>query len=111
MTQPFESPVYRKWIRWQECVVCAKLRGLGVRLEFRHPVLGVVECAHVGDHGKGQKCSDLETLSLCAWHHRIAPDSHHVLGARFWSHHRLNRQELIDQFQKDFYADEGARVA
>lgn len=106
MSQLFESPVYRAWIRTQECVVCAKLRLFGVRLQFMGVIAtGVVECAHVGDRGKGQKCSDLETLPICDWHHRLARDSHHVLGRNFWQHHNLDRAELIARFQQDFYAE------
>lgn len=106
MSEPFESAAYRAWIRTQECVVCAKLRAFGVRLVFSGlTAFGIVECAHVGDRGKGQKCSDLETISLCDWHHRLAPDSHHVLGTRFWMHHNLNRGELIERFQQDFYTE------
>lgn len=103
---PLEWPVYRAWIRTQECVVCAKLRAFGVRLVFSGlTALGIVECAHVGDHGKGQKCSDLETLPMCDWHHRLAPDSHHTLGPAFWRLHHLDRFELIERFQQDFYAE------
>lgn len=84
--------------------MCAKLWTMGVRIQFfALPGGGAIEAAHVGDHGKGEKCSDLETLPLCRWHHQVAPDAHHVLGPKFWAHHGLNRGALIEQHQQDFY--------
>jgi len=101
-----ESPVYLVWIRTQPCVVCDKLRQMGVVLTLNgRTALGIIEAAHVGDRGKGQKCSDLETLPMCDWHHRIGPEAHHVLGRRFWEHHGLDRSALLDQHQRDFFAE------
>jgi len=53
------------------------------------------EAAHVGDRGLGQKCSDRETIPLCAEHHTQGRDSYHKLGKKFWEHHGLDRFELI----------------
>ena len=104
--EQLEHPLYRRWIRTQECVVCAKLRLFGVRLVFSGlTALGIVECAHVGDRGLGQKCSDLETIALCDFHHRISRDSYHVLGKRFFEHHNMDRAELIARFQQEFYTE------
>jgi hypothetical protein len=38
------------------------------------PCEGVVEADHAGRRGLGQKCSDLETISLCTLHHRQRTD-------------------------------------
>ena len=106
MSEPFASPVYLQWIRKQPCVVCAKLFLMGVRLTFDgRTAWGGVEAAHVGERGLGQKCSDLEAIPLCDWHHRIGPEAVHVLQVRFWEHHGLNRAEVIEHHQRDFYAE------
>jgi len=83
---------YREWIRTFGCVVCWG--------RLTQPIESVprnIECAHVGERGFGQKCSDYETVPLCAHHHRINADSHHVLGKRFWEVHKLDRDALIAQ--------------
>jgi len=59
-----------------------------------------VEAAHVGEHGLGQKCSDRETVPLCATHHRTGKDSHHVLGKKFWAHHGLNRDAIVKDLNR-----------
>lgn len=60
------------------------------------------EAAHVGQRGLSQKCSDRETIPLCAFHHRTGPESHHRLGKLFWKHHGLDRYELIRELQSQF---------
>ncbi len=91
---PVKDPAYLEWIRTQPCCICERL---GVLQE------GSTEAAHVGDRGLGQKCSDLEALPLCAWgHHRVGPYSIHVLGKRFWAHHGLDREALIQDYNWKF---------
>lgn len=98
---------YLRWIRTFPCVVCLQwwIKGTIQTLDDAltwcvhgsgYPAWeGPTEAAHVGQHGISQKCSDLETIPLCAQHHRTGKDSHHVLGKRFWEHHGLSRVELI----------------
>jgi len=89
------DPVYCRWIRTQPCVVCSKW---GLRMQG---YAGFVECAHVGMRGLRQKCDDRETIPLCVWHHRTGPHSVHA-GKGFWSHWKLNRYELIAEFNRRF---------
>lgn len=77
------SKPYKAWIASLPCVVC------GTRKD--------VEVAHVGARGMSQKCSDFETLPLCVAHHREGPEAHHVLGKKFWDHHQLDRDKLIQE--------------
>jgi hypothetical protein len=53
------------------------------------------EVAHVGSRGLGQRCSDRETVPLCVEHHRTGKEAHHVLGKRFWEHHRTDRDTVL----------------
>ena len=34
-------------------------------------------------------------IPLCGYHHRIGKDSAHVLGEKFWAHHKLDRDVII----------------
>jgi hypothetical protein len=77
---------YRAFIRRQACICCGSQKW--------------IECAHVGPRGLGQKCSDYETLPLCPAHHLQGPQSHHVLGKRFWIIWRLDRFALIGRFNR-----------
>jgi hypothetical protein len=74
---------YLRWLRSLACAIpgCAD----------RH-----IEAAHIGVRGFGVRCSDREAIPLCAGHHRNRRDAHHVLGKRFWEHHGLERQVLIE---------------
>lgn len=72
---------YLRFIRKLPCLVCGRLK--------------YVEAAHVGMRGLGQKCSDRECLPLCSWHHIHGPESHHVLGRKFFEFHKLDRLKLI----------------
>lgn len=84
---------YRAFIRSQPCICCGSRR--------------YVECAHVGIRGMGQKCSDYDTLPLCSAHHVQGPESHHVLGRRFWTVWGLDRTSLIEKYQQEYLAAGG----
>jgi len=84
--QPLQDEEYKAWIRTLPCCVPACAGAW-------------TECAHVGDRGLRQKCSDHETLPLCAWHHRIGPLSQHRTGKMFWEIHKLDREALIAAYQ------------
>lgn len=86
-----QNPAYLDFIRQWPCV-----------LKATEDCAGPVEAAHVGDRGLGQKCRDEEAIPLCGHHHRTGPDSHHVLGKRFWENHGINRDELLQMFQGIF---------
>lgn len=60
------------------------------------------EVAHVGQRGLSQKCSDRETIPLCAEHHRTGKDAHHVLGKKFWQHHGISAELLIAELNKRY---------
>lgn len=78
---------YRKFIASLGCVICCDQ---GRKQTSR------TECAHAGERGLSQKCSDYECLPLCAFqHHRLGPESHHVLGKRFWGHHNINKEHTF----------------
>lgn len=98
---PNRNPAYLAWVRNLPCVVCRiwKL----TRFEY-----GKIEAAHVGARGLGRKCSDIETIPLCAHHHRTGPQSHHSLGRRFWTFWRINRIETIREYQEQYEKKEKA---
>ena len=79
---------YLAWIRRFACAVCLLNRP--------------TEAAHVGRRGLSQKCSDRETIPLCAEHHRNGKDSYHKLGKRFWEHHGLDRDALIGNYIHEY---------
>src|ERR1700679_331254 len=80
--------IYLDFIRSLRCWICGTLRH--------------VEAAHCGLRGLGQKCSDLETLPLCTWHHRTGPTSHHALGKRFWSFWKVDRYAVFGELREKY---------
>ncbi len=88
--QPAKDPAYLAFIRSMPCIICL-LRSGGdcAHQETR------TEAAHVGYRGLRQKCSDRETIPLCAWHHRLSPSSHHRLGRFFWVFHKITKATVI----------------
>lgn len=88
---PAEDQNYLAWIRMQPCAVCGVFR------------LGLIQAAHVGFRGAGQKCSDREAIPLCRKHHeRGELESHHTLGKRFWLHFGLEREQLIRGYNEAY---------
>lgn len=92
---PHRDIVYLAWLRTMPCVVCWTYRIRSLRF-------ATVEAAHVGERGIGQKCSDREALPLCTHHHRTGPQSHHVLGRKFWEFWHLDRFLLIRNHNECF---------
>jgi hypothetical protein len=91
---PPEVLAYWEWIRQQPCAVCG----------WAHRFICRVEAAHVGMRGLSQLCNGWEVIPLCQRHHgRGFPESHHVLGKRFWSFHNLDRYEVIREFQRRYF--------
>ena len=82
------DPKYLAWIRTLPCILSACEH-------CRCFICAPIEAAHVGERGLGQKCSDRETVPLCAAHHRLDRHSHHRLGHIFWTFHGLTRDAII----------------
>ena len=100
---------YKKWIRTLDCVACFfVLWGSDFFFDRREDGIEMTEAAHVGARGLSQKCSDRETIPLCAHHHRTGKDSHHVLGKKFWQHHGLDRDALITEFNARYELEKAA---
>ncbi len=125
--QPAKDPAYLDFIRSRACIVCAMREQRWDRVAARKALLkaqevdvtdhtGIgnsprpvqespTEAAHVGLRGLRQKCSDRETLPLCAEHHRTGPDAHHVLGKKFWEHHGIDREvwiaAYVERYEKE----------
>jgi hypothetical protein len=58
-----------------------------------------VQVSHVGPRGMSQKADCRWCLPFCyELHHEEGPESHHVLGRRFWKHHSVNRDELVQWY-------------
>lgn len=93
------DPAYLVWIRTLACVCCLRNQRVldqAVPGFFNLNQASKTEAAHVGPRGLGQKCSDRQTVPLCALdHHRQGPESVHVLGKGFWNYHGLDRDAII----------------
>lgn len=75
---------YLGWLKEQPCAICGRIPS---------------DAAHVGPRPYGQKCPDHQAIPLCHdIHHQEGPASHHVLGRRFWEHHKLDKLELIAHY-------------
>lgn len=96
------DPQYLDWIRQQPCV-CPPAAD---PYKFTRAD-NVIEAAHVGVRGLGQKCPDAEAIPLCAWHHRTGPLSHHVLGKNFWGRHGIDRDATIAQLRMRYVEETG----
>ncbi len=101
---PLKDKAYLAWIRESLCIICFPT----LWRNYRDGQLPKCEAAHVGERGLGQRCSDRETLPLCASHHRTGKDSHHVLGKGFWEYHSLNRDAIISELQRLYELDHAA---
>jgi hypothetical protein len=113
-----DNPQYLAWIRTMPCLCCFPefyaqwmagwLEDVEVeieRLHYRRIQKSHTEAAHCGLRGFGQTCPDIETLPLCGkLHHREGPESHHELQTRFWSHHGIDRVEVLRFLQAQFCA-------
>lgn len=99
---PVIDPKYRAFVRTFACVVCSH-GALVLYVDSDRNQQSSTECCHVGLRGLGQRCSDIESLPLCAFaHHTRGVWSVHTLGKRFWSHHGLSRGSLLAELQ-DLY--------
>lgn len=104
-----KDPVYLAWMRRQSCLLCndaIEKRTFVGGMPYRQ--MCQTEAAHVGQRGLSQKCSDHDTIPLCAWHHRISRESHHRLGKLFWGFHGINRRLVIAGYRKLFAMQKAA---
>ncbi len=98
---PLRDEMYKAFVRGFHCAVCI-IEAVGrMVLQRDHArFYKPSEAAHAGERGLGQKCSDRETIPPCAAHHRTGPDSHHVLGKKFWAHHGLDKDAIIAELNR-----------
>lgn len=89
-TKPVRDPAYLAWLRTQRCVIGEFVTG------SESCITRSIEAAHTGVRGLRQRASDLEALPMCVRHHRTGPDAHHVLGKRFFEHHGIERETMIE---------------
>lgn len=90
---------YLAWIHTLPCLICGLLE--------REQVTPT-EAAHVGLRGLMQKCSDRETIPLCAEHHRTGAQSHHRAGRFFWSIWKLERANAIAVLNQEYDEEKAA---
>lgn len=88
--QPEDDPKYLEFIRHEFCIVGMEHGSEGCSR--------VTEAHHAGDHGYAQRAPDRTALPLCISHHRTGKYAVHVLGKRFWTHHGLDRDRLIQLY-------------
>lgn len=83
---PLRDKKYLEWVRTLRCHCCVA--------DWLQQVKRT-EAAHVGLRGLSQKCSDRETIPLCARHHREGNLSAHTLQREFWKYWKLDRDTLV----------------
>ena len=95
--KPARSPKYLAWIRTLACCVpgCTS-RNLH---QWSDAAGSRTEASHSGPHGISQKAPDTSALPICAFHHRLARDSYHNTGPKFFQLHGMKpREELVLAF-------------
>ncbi len=105
--QPDRDPLYLEWIRLQPCLVfqttgTCHCRDLSVPFFLR-----VIEAAHTGPHGFGQKASDYDTIPLCRWTHQEAKDAQGK-DRDWFEKHGLDREKILAELRARY---EQERVA
>ena len=94
-----EGDLYLRYLHDLPCVVCALLQASRSDVVQRYPT----EAAHIGSRGLSQKCPDREAIPLCACeHHREGSNSAHVMGRRFWTFWGLDKEELIQRYNREY---------
>lgn len=93
MKKTGKDPAYLRFIRSLPCCVCAKLlhRDGGRQRS-------ITEAAHAGVRGLSTKAHDKTAIPLCRLHHREGVTSLHQLGRKFWSHHDIDRNDVIAEY-------------
>lgn len=84
---------YLCWLKEQPCAICQRVPS---------------DAAHVGPRAYAQKCPDHQAIPLChSLHHQEGPESHHVLGKRFWDHHGIDKFALISHYNAAYHVATG----
>jgi hypothetical protein len=82
------------WIRSLPCCLCHVYE---LKQKSR------TEAAHTGPRGLSNKADDRGAIPLCGiLHHREGPESHHKLGKRFFEHHRIDREVLVGELNRQY---------
>jgi hypothetical protein len=91
--KPARDPEYRRFIKRLPCVACLRTWN--------------VDPAHTGQHGLGQKASDLDTIPLC----RRCHDEFDSAPRQFAERHKLDIPALIQMFRSFYQTKLGGRAA
>lgn len=80
-------------MRLCSCVVCGVVPSEACHIRFSSAEYNKV------NPGVGSKPADFWTISLCSWHHRLAPDSQHETGDElaFWNRHGIDPLAVASQ--------------
>ena len=101
-----KDPERLAFIRAQPCCVCANHID---NMDRPWQQNTKTEAAHLGPRGLSQKAPDGRAVPLCAYHHRGAGGSLHVVGPKvFWMLHALDPEQLIADYNERF--DRGERA-
>lgn len=89
---PGRDEAYKAFIRTLGCFVCEVLS---------ERQQGQSEAAHLGEErGLGQKADDRTCGPLCKLHHTKGTMSHHRLGKLFFSWLGLDREKIIQKYNR-----------
>ena len=91
-----------EYVAWIHTLPCELLSETACFLWADNEATRSIEAHHAGDHGLGQRAPDRTCIPLCAWHHRLGPESAHVLGKRFWEHHGIDRDTLVRELNERY---------
>ena len=92
-----QNPAYLKFVRCFSCILKDLQSKNGKEV---HSCSGILEAAHTGRHGRGQKAADETALPLCSNGHRTGKSAHHRLGKKFWEYWGLSQELLISGFNE-----------
>lgn len=99
------NPAYLAWLRERLCAVWLhSMSGKPIHCS------GIIEAAHVGQRGLGQKCGDGYAIPLCTHHHRTGRYAQHVIGKRFWVYWGIGREDVIEALHKLYKEETGMEV-
>lgn len=84
------NPKHLKFIRTLECALSGNLQ---------HTCSGIVEAAHLGRRGRGQKAPDETAVPMCSSAHRTGYKAFHKGELTFFEYWKLDREMLILQYQ------------
>ena len=99
-----KDPRFLRWLHDQqiECIACLIESGgsHNTRLEACHQHMDIPAKGWFSQRGK--RVSDKNSVILCAWHHRLAPDACDVNQRAFWD--RLKIGDDVADLCSDLFA-------